>query len=106
MSQHHDAHAIPTAPPPIKLALSVRAAALVAVLIGAGAFFFALNGDHHGQAWSAFLIGAFYALSLGLFGVLWIAMLYLGKGVWSVSMPSAVSSWWPGPSRGPTRVWS
>lgn len=96
MSQHHDAHAIPTAPPPIKLSLSVRAAALVAVLIGAGAFFFALSGDHHGQAWSAFLIGAFYALSLGLFGVLWIAMLYLGKGVWSVSMrriPEAMSAW-------------
>ncbi len=41
-------------------------------------------------------IGAFYALGLGLFGLLWVAMLYLSKGVWSVSMrriPEAMTAW-------------
>ncbi|OGR13790.1 MAG: hypothetical protein A2341_27465 [Deltaproteobacteria bacterium RIFOXYB12_FULL_58_9] len=84
------------APEPIRISMGIRAAALIAVLIGAGAFFWALRSGHETTAWSAYLIGAFYALGLGVFGIMWMSILYLAKGVWSVSMrriPEAMAGW-------------
>ena len=92
----HDKHAIPDPPPPIKLSKTAKAVAAVAALAGAGAFLWALTGGHKELAWSAYLIGAFYALGLGLFGVFWISIVNLAGGVWMVTMrrvPEAMSSW-------------
>ena len=47
-------------------------------------------------AWSTYLIGAFFALGLGVFGVAWLAILYLAGGDWSVTMrriPEAMTAW-------------
>ena len=47
-------------------------------------------------AWSAYLIGVFYALGLGVFGAAWIAILYLSRADWSVTMrrvPEAMTAW-------------
>ena len=74
------------APGPIKISMAVRAVALIAVLVGAGAFFWTLKSGHATTAWSAYLIGVFYVLGLGVFGIMWMSILYLSKGVWSVSM--------------------
>jgi len=90
------AHALPDAPAPLKVGGLVRLAALVAVVAGAGAFAWALTGGHPQLAWSAYLMGAFFALGLGAFGAAWMAILYLSRGVWSVSMrrvPEAMISW-------------
>jgi len=92
----HGNHAIPEPPAPIKIGMAPKALAAVAVLAGAGAFFYAYSGDHKSLAWSAYLIGAFYALGLGLFGVFWNAITGLASGVWSVTMrrvPEAMTSW-------------
>ena len=92
---HHDVP-IPAEPPPIAVSGAVRGAAAVAALAGAAAFAWALLGGHAGLAWSGYLIGAFFALGLGVFGVLWIAILYLSKAVWSVTMrriPEAMTAW-------------
>ena len=93
---HDTHHAIPDPPGPIKLSMAPKALAAVAVLAGAGAFFYAYFGDHKGLAWSSYLIGAFYALGLGLFGVLWVSILNVASSVWGVSMrrvPEAMASW-------------
>ena len=53
------------------------------------------RGDQH-LAWSSYLIGAFYTLGLGVFGVAWLAILYLARADWSVTMrriPEAMTSW-------------
>ena len=94
-SSHHK-QTIPEPPSPIKISMVPKAAAALAALVGAGVFFWALSGGHRELAWSSYLIGAFYALSLGLFGVLWISIVNLSGGVWAVSMrrvPEAMSSW-------------
>ena len=92
----HSAQTIPEEPNPIKLSMAPRVLAAVAVLAGAGAFFYAYSGGHKELAWSAYLIGAFFALGLGLFGVLWNAIINLSHAVWAVSMrrvPEAMSTW-------------
>jgi hypothetical protein len=92
----HSAHAIPEEPKPIKLSMAPKVLAAVAVLAGIGAFFYAYSGGHRSLAWSAYLIGAFFALGLGLFGVLWNSIINLSHAVWSVSMrrvPEAMSTW-------------
>ncbi len=96
MSHDHATHPVPELPARLELPAAAWIIAALAVLAGAGAFFWSLSNGHPGLAWSAYLIGVFYALSLGVFGVLWISMLYLTKGVWSVSMrriPEAMTSW-------------
>jgi hypothetical protein len=90
------AHAIPEAPATLKVGGLVRLLALVAVLVGGGALGWAFAGGHAELAWSAYLIGAFFALGLGVFGVAWMAILYLSRGVWSVTMrrvPEAMITW-------------
>ena len=96
MSNSHSEHVIPDPPSPIKLSMMPKGLAALAALAGAGAFLWALTSGHRELAWSAYLIGAFYALGLGLFGVLWIAIVNLAGGVWAVTMrrvPEAMSSW-------------
>lgn len=91
----HELHDL-KAPEPIRLPFALKAGAGLAVLAGAGALYWAHAQGHHAEAWGAYLIGAFYALGLGVFGVLWVAMLYLSKGAWSVSMrriPEAMTAW-------------
>lgn len=93
----HEAHAATLAAP---ARVNPTAPAWIAggalAAIGAGAFGYALATEQYGLAWSAWLIGSFLALGLGVFGTLWTAILYLSKGVWSVTMrriPEAMSAW-------------
>ncbi len=89
-------HVVPAAPGRLQLSGPARILALVAVLAGGGALAWAFAGGHAELAWSSYLIGAFFALGLGVFGVAWIATLYLTHGVWSVSMrriPEAMAAW-------------
>jgi hypothetical protein len=83
-------------PPPIKISMAARVVAALAVAFGAGAFAWSLSQGHAEVAWSSYLIGTFYVLCLGVFGVVWISMLYLTKAAWSVSMrrvPEAMAAW-------------
>ncbi len=92
---HHDT-TLPGAPSRVAIPLPVQAAAGIAVLAGAGAFAWALAGGHPREAWGGYLIGAFLALALGAFGVLWQAILYLGKATWSLGLrrvAEAMSAW-------------
>ncbi|MBW2528392.1 MAG: hypothetical protein JRI23_29725 [Deltaproteobacteria bacterium] len=93
MTKHH----IPDkAPAALAISGTAKAAALVAAVVGVGAFGYALQSGHADTAWSGYLMGAFFTLSLGVFGVLWLAWLYLGKATWSVSMrriPEAMTAW-------------
>jgi len=88
---------IPKAPKEaLSIPKSAQGLALVAALAGAIAFFYALNSGHADTAWSGYLMGAFFTLGLGVFGVAWLAILYLSKAVWSVSMrriPEAMTAW-------------
>jgi hypothetical protein len=85
MSHGHDV-SLPAAPARITLPLPVWIASGAAVLAGAAAFFWALKGGHRDQAWGGFLMGSFLALSLGVFGVLWLSILNLTKAVWAVGL--------------------
>jgi hypothetical protein len=70
--------------------------AAAAVLAGGAAIALAFSRGDAPLAWSAYLIGVFYALGLGVFGAAWLAMLYLARGHWSVSMrriPEAMTAW-------------
>ena len=86
MSHASDHGAVPEAPGRLALPGSVRILSILVVVAGIAAFAWALSGGHSELAWSSYLIGAFYSLGLGAFGVAWIAILYLSRGVWSVSM--------------------
>lgn len=91
------AHLDPPPPPGrLRLPASVQSAALVLLTIGAAALAWAFTeGDPH-VAWTAYLIGAFFTLGLGVFGTLWLAILYLAGATWSVTMrriPEAMTSW-------------
>jgi len=89
-------HHLPAVPERLRFPLPARAVAAVLALAGAGAFGWALASGQPELAWSSYLIGAFYALGLGVFGTLWVAILYLSKGVWSVTMrriPEAMAVW-------------
>lgn len=92
---HPHSHGLPAVPDRLALPAPVRAGAGVATLAGAGALAWAFGHDAS-LAWSAYLIGAFFALGLGVFGLAWLAMLYLARGVWSVTMrriPEAMTAW-------------
>ncbi len=94
MSAH--VHTLPAAPARFGLPSSVKGLAGAAVLIGAGALGWAFSSGELALAWSTYLIGAFFALGLGVFGLAWIAILNLSGGTWSVSMrrvPEAMTAW-------------
>ncbi len=93
-SDHVDA--LPAPPERLALPGSIRAASVLVVVAGIAAFAWALAGGHAALAWSSYLIGVFFALGLGVFGVAWIAITYLARGTWSVSMrriPEAMTAW-------------
>ncbi|MEW6756062.1 MAG: hypothetical protein AB1505_34555 [Candidatus Latescibacterota bacterium] len=95
---HRDLHLRLPAPLPERLELpaTARAFALAAVLLGGAVLAWAFGTGRAELAWSAYLIGVWYVLGLGVFGVLWISILYLCRGVWSVSMrrlPEAMTGW-------------
>lgn len=66
------------------------------LLIGAGTFAGALATGQEVHAWSGWLIGMFYALGLGVFGAVWVAIQYVTRAAWSVPLrriPEAMASW-------------
>ncbi|MCG3193174.1 MAG: hypothetical protein DIJKHBIC_02424 [Thermoanaerobaculia bacterium] len=97
MSQGHDhKHAIPEVPERLELPGLLRGLAIALVVAGGAALGWAFSGGHAGLAWSSYLIGVFFALGLGVFGIAWISILYLAGGAWSVSMrriPEAMTAW-------------
>lgn len=94
MSAH--VYTLPAAPARIGLPSSVKGLAGAAVVVGAGALGWSFASGELALAWSTYLIGAFFALGLGVFGLAWIAILNLAGGTWSVSMrrvPEAMTAW-------------
>ncbi|MBK9089917.1 MAG: hypothetical protein IPL90_13055 [Holophagales bacterium] len=93
---HDHSHALPAAPGRLALPGAVQGLAIALVLVGGAALGWAFAGGHAQLAWSAYLIGAFFALGLGVFGAAWLAILYLARGAWSVTMrriPEAMTAW-------------
>ncbi len=91
-------HSHPRPEPPGRLALpgSVQGLAVALVLVGGAALGWAFSRGEAQLAWSSYLIGAFFALGLGVFGAAWLAILYLARGAWSVTMrrvPEAMTAW-------------
>jgi magnesium-transporting ATPase (P-type) len=95
MSQTHSHLPLP-APGRLVLPARVRAVALALTALGAVTLAMTfVNGDEQ-LAWSAYLIGMFFVLGLAVFGVAWLAMLYLSGADWSVTMrriPEAMTAW-------------
>ena len=95
MSHGHQ-HVLPEMPARLSMSGAVQALAAAGVLAGAGALGWAFTQGDASLAWSSYLIGVFYALGLGLFGVAWLAILHLSGGTWSVTMrrvPEAMTAW-------------
>jgi hypothetical protein len=95
MSASHD-QPLPAAPARVSLPGLVQGLAGVAVLIGAAALAWAFTSGNATLAWSTYLIGMFFVLGLGVFGVAWIAILTLAGATWSVTMrriPEAMTAW-------------
>lgn len=93
---HDHSNALPQAPERLALPGSVQGLAAALVLVGAAALGWAFSRGETQLAWSAYLIGAFFALGLGVFGAAWLAILYLARGAWSVTMrriPEAMTAW-------------
>jgi len=93
---HPHSHAFPEKPGRIGLSRLEQGLAAAAVLAGAAALALTFTRGEAPLAWSSYLIGAFYALGLGVFGAAWLAMLYLSRGTWSVTMrriPEAMTAW-------------
>ena len=92
---HDHAHPLPEAPGRVSLPGSVQGLAIALVLVGAASLGWAFTKDAT-LAWSSYLIGSFFALGLGVFGAAWLAILYLARGTWSVTMrriPEAMTAW-------------
>ncbi len=92
---HHEAHPLPEPPGRIALPGAVQGLAIALVLVGGAVLGWAFTKDAR-LAWSSYLIGAFFALGLGVFGAAWLAILYLARGAWSVTMrriPEAMTAW-------------
>ena len=93
---HPHAHPLPEKPGRVRLSTLEQTLAGLAVVAGAASFGYAFSRGDAALAWSAYLIGAFYALGLGAFGAAWLAILYLARGTWSVTMrriPEAMTAW-------------
>ena len=93
---HPHSHALPAEPGRLALPGIVQGLSAAAVLAGGAALAWAFTRDDLPLAWSAYLIGVFYALGLGVFGAAWLAILYLARADWSVTMrriPEAMTAW-------------
>ena len=93
---HAHSHTLPAAPGRLALPGLVQGLSAAAVLAGGGALAWTLSRGDVQLAWSWYLIGAFFALGLGVFGTAWLAMLYLAGADWSVTMrriPEAMTAW-------------
>jgi hypothetical protein len=83
-------------PQRLHLSALVRGLSVAAFLGGGAALLWAFGQGHAELAWSSYLIGAFFTLGLGVFGVAWMSMLYLSGADWSVTMrrvPEAMTAW-------------
>jgi magnesium-transporting ATPase (P-type) len=92
---HPHTHGLPAVPGRLALPGIVQGVSALAVIVGGAALFWAFGRDAQ-LAWSAYLIGMFYALGLGVFGVAWLAILYLARAGWAVTMrriPEAMTAW-------------
>ncbi len=93
---HPHSHGLPALPERLSLPGSVQGLAIGAVLVGGVALGWAFSSGDTPLAWSAYLIGAFFALGLGVFGIAWLAITYLANGTWAVTMrriPEAMTAW-------------
>jgi len=93
---HSHSHALPPQPGRIGLTRLEQGLGAAAVLAGAAALALSFSRGEAALAWSAYLIGAFYALGLGVFGAAWLAILYLSRADWAVTMrriPEAMTAW-------------
>jgi hypothetical protein len=93
---HPHSHALPDKPGRLALPGIVQVLSAAAVVAGAAALGWAFSRGNTPLAWSAYLIGMFFTLGLGVFGAAWLAMLYLARGTWSVTMrriPEAMTAW-------------
>ena len=93
---HSHSHALPAAPGRLALPGIVQGLSIAAVLAGGAALAMSFSRGDLQLAWSSYLIGVFFALGLGVFGVAWLAILYLARADWSVTMrriPEAMTSW-------------
>jgi hypothetical protein len=93
---HPHSHGLPALPGRLSLPGSVQGLSIAAVLIGGVALGWAFSSGDTQLAWSAYLIGTFFALGLGVFGAAWLAITYLANGTWSVTMrriPEAMTAW-------------
>lgn len=93
---HTHSHPLPPAPERLVVPKVVQGLSLAAAVAGVAALAWAFANGHVQLAWSAYLIGAFFALGLGVFGALWLAILYLAGASWSVTMrriPEAMTAW-------------
>lgn len=92
----HSHYTPPVPPECVELPAGARIAAVAAALAGGAVLAWAFGTGRAELAWSSYLIGAFYVLGLGVFGALWISILYLCRGIWSVTMrriPEAMTGW-------------
>ncbi len=93
---HHHPHELPAEPGRLALPGTVQGLSAAAVVAGGAALAWAFSRGDAPLAWSAYLIGVFYALGLGVFGSAWLAILYLSRADWSVTMrrvPEAMTAW-------------
>ncbi|MBK9241066.1 MAG: hypothetical protein IPL75_12540 [Acidobacteria bacterium] len=91
-------HSFELAPPPARLTLpvTVRSLAALAAVVGAATLAWTFSTGDSTRAWSAYLIGVFFTLGLGVFGAAWLAILNLSGAAWSVTMrriPEAMTAW-------------
>lgn len=93
---HSHTHSLPPAPGKLTVPRLVTVLSVAAVLAGAGSLAYAQSLGDPALLWSSYLIGAFYALGLGVFGVAWLAILSLSRADWAVGMrriPEAMTAW-------------
>ena len=93
---HPHSLTLPAAPGRLALPGIVQVLSAAAALAGVAALALAYSRGDATLAWSAYLIGVFYALDLGVFGAAWLAILYLSRADWSVTMrriPEAMTAW-------------
>jgi len=83
---NQETHETLQAPEAIKISAMVKVISAIMVLIGVAAFVYSLRSEHQNYAWGGYLIGIFFMLSLAVFGPLWVSILYMSRGIWSVTM--------------------